>query len=371
VLNGPSTNAWLGPWFSHIHTIGGANFEYYFNQELHKGAIRFNTVTGLIDHVAVYDSVAATTQNITADYYVFALPMGPLQVALAPPSELVTDPEVQKVRLMDVEAHTDWCAGIQFLLKNDVSMVPGHVYYPDSAWALSSISQAQFWGGPNFLTTWGNNHAAGLLSVDVSNWEARGRFAALGKLGVECTTQTEVVDEIWAQLNDALFDGSSSPLEPPGERYGWHLDDNILFGGAPGFTDPGKRGVEPLLNLTAHFVHPPGSYAQRPQVKTTINNMIIASDYAQTTTDLATMEGANEAGRRACNAILQISNCPASPCTLWPLVEPAAFDVYKQLDQQLFALGDPHAFEILGVENVAGLVPPVGDLLGVLASLIP
>ena len=38
---------------------------------------------------------------------------------------------------------------------------------------------------------------------------------------------------------------------------------------------------------------------------TAIPNLFLASDYVQTFTDLATMEGANEAARRAVNGILE------------------------------------------------------------------
>ena len=41
-------------------------------------------------------------------------------------------------------------------------------------------------------------------------------------------------------------------------------------------------------------------------------NLYIASDYAQTTTDLATMEGANEAGRHVARGVLEQMGEPDS-----------------------------------------------------------
>jgi hypothetical protein len=49
-----------------------------------------------------------------------------------------------------------------------------------------------------------------------------------------------------------------------------------------------------------------------------------ASDYVRTHTDLATMEGANEAARRATNAILAVSGVAAPPCDLWKFDIPIA-----------------------------------------------
>src|SRR5262249_52815529 len=58
---------------------------------------------------------------------------------------------------------------------------------------------------------------------------------------------------------------------------------------------------EPLL------VNAVRTWAHRPDAFTNIPNLFLASDYVRTFTDLATMEGANEAARRAVNAILSTS----------------------------------------------------------------
>ena len=44
---------------------------------------------------------------------------------------------------------------------------------------------------------------------------------------------------------------------------------------------------------------------------TRIPNLFLASDYVRTHTDLATMEGANEAARRAVNGILDATGSAA------------------------------------------------------------
>jgi hypothetical protein len=53
-----------------------------------------------------------------------------------------------------------------------------------------------------------------------------------------------------------------------------------------------------------------------------IDNLMFAADYVRTTTDLATMEGANEAGRLAANAIFTREG-RAPDAALFPLVEDA------------------------------------------------
>jgi 15-cis-phytoene desaturase len=55
------------------------------------------------------------------------------------------------------------------------------------------------------------------------------------------------------------------------------------------------------------------------------------------------MEAANEAARRAVNALLAVAGSPAAPARIWPLEEPPCFGPLKAWDRGLFALGLPHA----------------------------
>ena len=65
------------------------------------------------------------------------------------------------------------------------------------------------------------------------------------------------------------------------------------------------HNAEPLLVNTAN------SWSKRPEAFTNIKNFFLASDYVRTYTDLATMEGANEAARRAVNCIIKQSGSTA------------------------------------------------------------
>ena len=67
----------------------------------------------------------------------------------------------------------------------------------------------------------------------------------------------------------------------------------------------------------------------------------MASDYVQTNTDLASMEGANEAARRAVNSILQDSDSSELPCRIWKLREPDVLAVLRWADKEKFKKGQP------------------------------
>ena len=59
---------------------------------------------------------------------------------------------------------------------------------------------------------------------------------------------------------------------------------------------------------------------------------MIAADYVRTYTDLATMEGANEAARRAVNHILEATGSKHQWCEIWPLHEPGIFSYKRHSD---------------------------------------
>jgi hypothetical protein len=74
---------------------------------------------------------------------------------------------------------------------------------------------------------------------------------------------------------------------------------------------------------------------------TRIPNLFLASDYVRTFTDLATMEAANEAARRAVNGILDAAGSAEPRCGIWDLYEPEIFMPWRQMDAVRFAQGLP------------------------------
>jgi Flavin containing amine oxidoreductase len=89
------------------------------------------------------------------------------------------------------------------------------------------------------------------------------------------------------------------------------------------------------------LINTAGSWHDRPDAVTAVENLFLASDYVRTHTDLATMEGANEAARRAVNGILDAAGSSEGRCGVWPLQEPAIFAPARALDRIRFELGRP------------------------------
>lgn len=68
------------------------------------------------------------------------------------------------------------------------------------------------------------------------------------------------------------------------------------------------------------------TWEKRPTARTRLSNLFLSGDYVQTDVDLATMEGANESGRAAANAILDAADSPAERAAMFTLYRPPEFE---------------------------------------------
>ena len=268
-------------------------------------------VEGLTLRGGRVSSATVAGAEVRADFYVAALPVEVMRTLLSPELRRAAPALNGLDRLV-----TRWMNGIMFYLRDDLPLVRGHAIYIDSEWALTSISQRQFWR--DFPPGIG-----GILSIDISEWQRAGRRT--GKVAAVCTPE-EIHDEVWGQLHDHLereLDGV--------EVVSWFLDEAITF------PNPSAAvNAEPLLVNTA------GSWADRPEASLAgVPNLVLAADYVRTFTDLATMEGANEAARRAVNAVLDAVGSREKRCDVWPLREPGVLRPLRVLDRALYRLHRP------------------------------
>ena len=154
----------------------------------------------------------------------------------------------------------------------------------------------------------GDGRVEGILSVDVSDWETPGHPAR--KAGDVLLEARRSATRSGRSSSRASTTPASTCSTTP-TCSAWFLDPAIVY---PNPTE--ATNLEPLLINTA------GSWADRPEAVTAIENLFLASDYVRTHTDLATMEGANEAARRAVNGILDAAGSSAAPLSVWKLEEP-------------------------------------------------
>jgi len=326
-MGGPTTEMWMEPWISQLQRLG-------VNLHAGEACVGLEVSDGRISGARFARGLMAT-----GDHYVLAVPIEAAQQLMSP--ELgALDPQCERLRNADMDRLVEWMVGIQFYLYEDVPLARGHMVFPDSPWALTAISQPQFWKDTLglFRGHYGNGEVGGLISVDISEWRREG--ALVRKRAIDCTKE-EVFAEVWAHLKGALNGRGSNQQTLTDEMlHSWHLDDDLDYSAGP-----------PPKNRSRLLVHPPGSWALRPEAASAIPNLCFASDYVRTHTDIASMESACEAGRRAANAILDREQSRASRASIWPLEEPAEFEPWKRLDADLFHQGRPHIFQIAGVHR--------------------
>jgi uncharacterized protein with NAD-binding domain and iron-sulfur cluster len=327
VLDAPTSEVWIDPWIEHLT---GRGVDVRLGAPVEALHVAGGRITG----------ASAGGRTITADHYVAALPVEVMRL-LASPALRAAEPRLKGLDHLV----TRWMNGVLFYLDRDVPLVNGHAIYIDSEWSLTSISQKQFWPGVD-LARRGDGRVKGILSIDVSEWQRPGRRT--GKVAQLCTPE-EIFTEVWGQLTDHL-DGALDGVTVI-DRF---LDPAIVF---PNPTE--AANLEPLLVNTA------GSWANRPEAVTRIPNLFLASDYVRTFTDLATMEAANEAARRAVNGILDATGSTARRCEVWPLQEPKAFAAARWLDKARWRLFHRKAKPPLQL-TASGVLEPTGPLARVL-----
>ncbi|MER5184001.1 FAD-dependent oxidoreductase [Streptomyces sp. NPDC002896] len=211
-------------------------------------------------------------------------------------------------------------------------VIEGHVAYLDAPWAMVSISQAQFWPAP-FARTWGDGQVQDCLSVVISNWDEPGIL--FGKPAKHCTPE-EVAREVWAQMKAHLEDTGRQVLDDS-LIHTWALDEAI--------TDAGG-GV--LSNDDPYLLNTVGSWDHRPDAATGVPNLFLAGDYVRTysNVDFTSMETANEAGRRAANALLEAADSNTSRVPLFEGYEAPEYAAAKLVDRERYRMGLPHILDI-------------------------
>ena len=312
VLNAPTNEAWISPWVGYLRD--GKGVKLCNNAEVQKVNFNGSNITG-IDIKWQNGSVS----TVSGDYYLAAFPVEVAQQKLASGPLGASAPSLKRILKLKYE----WMNGLQFYLSRNVPMCHGHLILANSSWAVTAISQPQFWSTIN-MAQYGNGTIRGLISVDISDWTSPGTKTT-PKPANQCT-EAEIVAETWQQVQDHMI-ATNSQLNLS------DLKDHFL--------DPSIEFTPVVTNTQPLLVNIAGSWKNRPAAGTEIPNLFLASDYVQTNTDLATMEGANEAARRAVNEIIRVSGSNANPCDVWKFAEPAIFEPLKEIDEAFFNLGLP------------------------------
>ena len=229
------------------------------------------------------------------------------------------DPQLANIGLL----RTEWMNGLMFYLKKRVDVTKGHVNFVDSGWAITSISEEQFW--KRSLTTYGDGTVKDCMSAIISDWSTPGNFNR--KSARDCTPD-EIADEAWAQIKAHLND--TDTVVDDQTLHPWFLDPSIIDSGTPNV-----RNDEPL------FIQDPGSWNRRPAAVTGIDNLFLAGEWIKTDQNVTTMEGANEGGRYAANGVLQASGYSGERVKIVELFQAPWWVPFKAVDRGALPRGPP------------------------------
>lgn len=367
ILNGPSNDRWLHPWHQYLTAKG---VEYKFLSDVIKIDCDPKTkkITGIWVHKlheskgpfveSVPNAALTPPEKFTADFYILAVPIevaAPLLIgdvlngktiqqftidiikdaidtnqlanpeisildltnqAIGKAAVMLADPSLSGV--VELANDVSWMTGVQFYLNEVVTLNQGHVIFSDSPWAVTAISQLQFWKDFD-IAKYADGKVKTVLSCDVSEWDTVGIL--YGKTAKQCSPD-EIKDEVWAQMQRSLIVNGKSLLGEKMELiHTWFIDRDIKFEG-----DYASKNMEPLL------VNKVDTWRLRPTSYSGITNLFFAADYVRTNTDLATMEGANEAARRAVNNIIEAAGVNKPLCQIWNLHEPWIFHHLRRHD---------------------------------------
>ncbi|MFD9902869.1 FAD-dependent oxidoreductase [Streptomyces sp. NPDC059063] len=318
VFNAPTSEAWIDPWGEQLRSMG---VTFKLGHTVESLALDGGRITG-----ATVRTADGRTAQVAADHFVVAVPVD-RAVRLWSPDLLAADPRLAATKKLN----TTWSQGIQYYLTHPVPVVPGHVAYPDSPWALVSVSQSQFWR-EEFRGTWGDGGTRDSFSVVISNWDEPG--VLYGRPARRCTPR-QIAAEVWAQMKQALNRPGRARLTDDNLRT-WFLDPAITEG-------PGGE----LANDEPYLLNDAGSWDHRPDVTTAVPNLFLAADYVRqySNVDFSSMEAANEAGRRAANAVLDAAGSTADKARLFGRHEPKGLAAAKRVDADRYRWGLPHVLD--------------------------
>jgi len=280
---------------------------------------------GRVTGVDMVDGTGAN-RRLTADFYVAALPIESFAGLLTQPMQ-TDEPALRTLPALARDVR--WMNGIQFYLNRNVRVNHGHTLHVDTPWALTSISQPQFWPGVD-LTRRGDGTVKGILSVVISDFDTPGLGDTTAR---QAPNAQALADEVWEQLKRSLQHTPFGQLQDS-DRKSFFVDPALTFGQTP-------ANKEPL------FINRPDSWRRRPPPHLpNIPNLLLAADYVRCNADLACMEAACEAGRVAVNFILAATGSRQAGCRLFPMDMPGLGAPFRVVDRIRLAAGLPWDFDI-------------------------
>src|SRR3984893_328230 len=210
ILNGPTSEVWIEPWQRYLERNVPGQGRVELLSETEVSALRFdagkNRITGLLTKEKPLE-----LQNAL---YIAAVPIEAMILILKNPDtspDLVEHSPSLKL-LFEPTLQVNWMSGIQYYLRDDIPMFPGHVVHLSSSWALTSISQNQFWRRK--LDGYGTGKARGVVSAIISDWFKPGNGGKWPARASDADCADQVAAETLAEIRANVCRNQGADLDP-------------------------------------------------------------------------------------------------------------------------------------------------------------
>ena len=324
ILNGPTNEVLINPWVEFL--------KRFPDFKKHRRKVTALTYSERNNEIKFQYEDSGASHEIAADYYVCALPVEVVEGLLKdfqaknPKDFGALVKQEEKFGTLD-RLTVARMNGIQFYLKKDVKINPGHIIHIDSPWGLTSISEQQFWSRSY------TSPISGILSVDISDWDTPcDHKEHAPRIARQMSSAADIADEVWLQLKDSINSHGFADQLDDRNLADWILDNDVVVISKSQIPSVFTLGSAQNSDLEPLLINVNGSWQYRPNADTNVDNLVLAADYVRTYSDIATMEGANEAARRAVNALLDRDGSSEKRCDIFPLEEPPIFKPFRDLD---------------------------------------
>jgi Flavin containing amine oxidoreductase len=317
--NGPMSSALFDPWADHLRHLG---VMIHMQQRLTDLKYQDGRIVG----ATVVDAEGAQL-DVQADYYVLATPADKA-AELMTPDLISADPALGRIAELD----ETWLGCMQVNLTNTsrsldrpVTMMLGQ------PWVIAVVNPSGGFWRHDFASGYGDGTVVQHLSIDVANWTVPG--VLYGKIANECSPQ-ELFEEIRAQIRLEVGDKTAMA---DADVHSWVLNPALF-----------KNGNEPYVHDEPGFSNAPGSWQNRPEAATAIPNLFLGASYVRSSTVWDNMDGANEAGKKAANAVIAASGVPAFPATVDDFGSPPRLMRWlHRLDDRRYERGRPNPVDLI------------------------
>jgi geranylgeranyl pyrophosphate synthase/uncharacterized protein with NAD-binding domain and iron-sulfur cluster len=324
VLNAPTNEAFFDNWEKYLKSIG---VKFEFN----------TTLLNLQTSNEVINKAIVTSQNVEktveADYFVCAIPHLDLE-------KVIKRSDVQGFDYL-AQLKSGWQAGIVFYLDKDLDFPDGHFGLSKSPWNITGILQSNYWNPESKHKHLHSKSVKASLSLIIADWDLAGSI--IKKPAKECL-KTEIVEELLYQLKTYCPQQYQESFAAIASSLVDYTIDPALH----------LTGNNSASNETPLFMNVVNHWENRPNAQTNFNNLFIAGDFAKTSAYLATMESANEAGRRAANAVLT-QNKNTNFCDIFTKKHtdtPQIFKPFIKIDEILYDYDKSHLIDYLDNQQV-------------------